>query len=654
MTMSPIAGTPDAPASDSVSPRRARARTSAGLLRSPLATVALVFLTALVLAGVFAEQLASYSPGLQDLTRVLQGPSSDHWLGTDTLGRDVLSRMLYGISPTVLGAIQALCVFLAIGVPLGLVAGYRGGLVDLVISRIADLALSIPPIIIVLVVIVVSAGRPAAAMASLGVLGAPGLIRVVRAASAAVRDELFVTAAKVSGVSDIRIMRTHVLRRIRGPVIVQASLFGGVALLFQAGLSFLGLLDPERPTWGAIMGEASTVITQSQWLLIPPGIAITLTVLALGFIGDAVRDASADSDPIAAGKKQRTAPVSANPAFPATDGQQGSTVEAQDPSRNVLSVRDLQVHTTAGVPLVTDINFDLAAGETLGLVGESGCGKSITALSVLGLAPGGIRITSGSVHYDGTDLVAGGDVAYSKIRGSGLGYISQDPMAALDPVHTVGSHLDEILKLHGVGSPAARRERARELLSQVHITDSDRVLKSYPHQISGGMAQRVSIAIALAGRPRVLVADEPTTALDVTVQSEILSLLHELQQKTGLALLLITHDWGVVADICDRAVVMYAGDVVEVASTSTIFTEPTHPYTAALLAADPSIDHDGRLPTLPGRVPAPGSWPAGCRFKARCELAVQACAEGRVPLIDTGTTSSRCLRTELLQLEARA
>ncbi|PKH38473.1 peptide/nickel transport system permease protein [Nocardioides alpinus] len=577
---------------------------------------------------------------------MLQGPSAEHWLGTDTLGRDVLSRMLYGISPTASGAAQALIVFLALGIPLGVIAGYRGGLADQVISRVADLALSIPPIIIVLVVIVVSAGRPVAAMASLGVLGAPGLIRVVRAASAAVRDELFVTAAKVSGVSQLRIMRTHVLRRIRGPVVVQASLFGGVALLFQAGLSFLGLLDPDRPTWGAIMGEASTVITQSQWLLIPPGVAITLTVLALGFLGDAVRDASADTDAVATAKASREA------ASPRTST--ATSAALPDPSDYVLSVRELHVHTTSGVPLITDISFDLAAGETVGLVGESGCGKSITALAVLGLTPGGIRIAGGGVYFDGTDLVAGGEAAYRRIRGSGLGYISQDPMAALDPVHTVGSHLNEVLKLRGVGSSAARRERALELLSQVHIADPQRVLKSYPHQISGGMAQRISIAIALAGRPRVLVADEPTTALDVTVQSEILSLLHELQETTGLALLLITHDWGVVADICDRAVVMYAGDVVEVAPAHTVFTAPTHPYTAALLAADPSIEHSGRLPTLPGRVPAPGLWPQGCRFAARCRLATEACSEARVPLIKTSEALSRCLHTDLLKLEKRA
>lgn len=623
--------------------RRGRSVTAALVVRQPVVAVSVGYLTLLAVCGVLAPQLAPYSPQAQDVINALQGPSAGHWLGTDTLGRDVLSRLLHGIAPTFLGAMQAVVVFLAVGVPLGVVAGYRGGRTDAVINRLAEFVLSIPPIIIVLVVLVVYTGSTTAAMVCLGLLGGPGLIRVVRAAAAAVREELYITAARVSGVSAFRIMRTHVLRRVRGPILVQASLFLGIALVFQAALAFLGLTSEGiAPTWGGMVGEAAGVIVQTSWLLIPPGLAITLAVLAFGFIGDLARDLSSDDDTTTVRTPRRMRRPT--PA-PTVGGQPHETGAAAD---GLLQVRGLTIATHEGTPLVTDVTFAVEPGETVGLVGESGCGKSVTALSVLGLLPPTLRHVAGSVVFDGVALTHGGDRAYRAVRGSGLGYISQDPMAALDPTHTIGSHLAEVIALHDDLGRAERRRRAAELLEQVRITDPERVLRSYPHQISGGMAQRVSIALALAGKPRLLVADEPTTALDVTVQADILALLRDLRETTGLAILIITHDWGVVADLCDRAVVMYAGEVVESGPVSQLFAGPAHPYTAALLASDVSTGKEGsRLPTLPGRVPPPDEWPEGCRFAARCPLAVDACRVATVPLIDIAPNAqARCLRTD--------
>lgn len=616
------------------------------LLRRPVAILSIGFLVLVALCGLLAPWLAPYDPQTQDVINSLQAPSLDHLLGTDTLGRDVLSRMLYGIQPTFAGAIQALLVFVALGVPLGVLAGYRGGRTDTVINVVTEFVLSIPPIILVLVVLVVFSGSTTAAMVCLGVLGAPGLIRVVRAASATVREELFVTAARVAGVSTSRIMRTHVLRRVRGPILVQASLFLGIALAFQAALSFLGLTsEGNGPTWGSIVGEASTVIVQSSWLLVPPGLAITLAVLAFGFLGDLARDLSSDAD--------SPAPRRRKPSRTASDI--AATHQELETPGGLLQVRGLTVATADGTPLVSDLSFSMQPGETVGLVGESGCGKSVTALSVLGLLPATLHVADGSVRFEDVDLTRGGSRAYAAVRGSGIAYISQDPMSALDPTHTVGSHLNELLALHGKSTRAKRTEQSRKLLEQVRINDPERVLRSFPHQISGGMAQRVSIALALAGKPRLLIADEPTTALDVTVQSDILALLRELRETTGLAILLITHDWGVVADTCDRAVVMYAGESVEAAKVANLLTVPAHPYTKGLLEADVSSAPEGRrLPMLPGRVPSPGSWPVGCRFAARCRLAVDACREQPIPLIAVPPEGlSRCIRVDVLLNEAK-
>jgi peptide/nickel transport system permease protein len=612
------------------------ARWGRSLARQPLAVAGLAYLVVLILAGLLAPALAPHSPDQQDLLHTLQGPSGAHLLGTDPLGRDVLSRLLFGITPSLVNAAVAVVVFLSLGVPAGLASGYVGGVLDAVVSRVVELMLSIPPVILVLVVLAVFSSTPTASMITLGVLGAPGLIRVVRGSALAVREELFVTAAQVAGVRPLRIIGTHVLRRSLGPIIAQATVFAGIGLAFQAALAFLGLLGGSgSPTWGGMIGEASQVMSQSSWLLFPPGMLLAVTVLALGVVGDAARDLAAGETPAAPAPIR---PVLDAPARNATSG--ATRVDA------LLEVRQLQIRAGA-VPLVSDASFTVSAGEAVALVGESGCGKTMTALAVLGLLPDGVHVGSGHVLYGGDDLLSDKD-RRAKSRGSGLAYVPQDALGSLDPTHTVGSQLREVIRRHDRLPKAAVRARAIELLRQVHLDQPDRVLAAYPHEISGGMAQRINIAIALAGRPNILVADEPTTALDVTVQADILRLLAELKDRHGLALLLITHDWGVVADIADRTVVMYAGEVVEEAAADEVFRAPRFPYTAALLAADPSVAELGaRLPTVPGRVPAPGSWPVGCRFASRCAFSREVCTSGELPLLPSPTGSrTRCIRAQ--------
>jgi peptide/nickel transport system permease protein len=613
----------------------------------PLGAAAALYLLVLLIVGVFASSLAPYNPDDQDLAAALQGPGGGHWLGTDTLGRDILSRLVHAITPSLVNSFTALAVFLAIGVPLGILAGYRGGLLDSVLGRAIELFQALPPIILVLVVVTVFPGNAKAAMVTLGVLGSVGLIRVVRGATFIVREELYVTAARVSGVGPGRIMSSHILRRVLGPILVQASLFAGIALAFQAALAFLGILSAGgRPTWGGMTGDASQVISSSSWQLLPPGLAVLLTVLAFGLLGDAIRDVSSGEQAASAAKvkpRRRTGRTLSNSLV---DETSSPTTAA------VLTVRNLSVVAGdgPGVPLVSDVTFSVGPGETVALVGESGCGKSMTALALLGMLPGGVHTSAGRILFNGDDLTAGGERAYRAVRGSGIAYVAQDALGSLDPTHTVGSQLKEVIGRHEQLSRAGRLQRALELLHQVKLSDTDRVLASYPHEISGGMAQRVNIALALVGRPQLLVADEPTTALDVTVQADILQLLRELKHATGMSILIITHDWGVVADVADRALVMYAGEVVEHADVDTLFAKPRFPYTAALLAADPSTAPEAaRLPMLPGRVPDPGSWPQGCHFSGRCAFVRDKCTAGPIPLMPVNPHSqTRCIRVDEL------
>jgi peptide/nickel transport system ATP-binding protein/oligopeptide transport system ATP-binding protein len=320
-------------------------------------------------------------------------------------------------------------------------------------------------------------------------------------------------------------------------------------------------------------------------------------------------------------------------------------------SEALLSVRDLRTwfHTDRGIARAVDgVSFEVRSGETLGIVGESGCGKTVTSLSILGLLPRPpARIEEGSsIRFDGNELVGAGERELRAVRGNEISMIFQEPMSSLNPVYRVGSQISEALRLHrGMDRKAARAETIR-LLGEVGIAEPERRVDEYPHQLSGGMRQRVMIAMALSCEPKLLIADEPTTALDVTIQAQILDLLAELRAKHGMAVLLITHDLGVVAEVCDRVVVMYAGQVVETGSVQEIFADPRHPYTRGLLESLPSIAKRGqRLKSISGTVPNPTDLPAGCRFRERCSIASDGCDEPQ-DLVSLGSDdrSARCWR----------
>jgi len=316
----------------------------------------------------------------------------------------------------------------------------------------------------------------------------------------------------------------------------------------------------------------------------------------------------------------------------------------------LLSVRGLKVafSTEQGpAPAVDDVSFDVKPGEVLGIVGESGSGKSVTALSIMGLLPTPPgRITGGEILFQGEDLLKKSRTEMRKIRGGAISMIFQEPMTSLNPVFSIGDQVSEAIRWHENLGPAAARDRAIEMLTKVGIPSPQRRLDDYPHQLSGGMRQRVMIAMALSCNPKLLLADEPTTALDVTIQAQILDLLRELQAEFHMAVILITHNMGVVAEFADRVMVMYAGRAAERAPVEQVFDHPSHPYTKGLLASIPDLDEDRRrLTAIPGMMPNPLALPPGCRFEPRCGYAIPACRQALPPLIGVGPDhEAACIR----------
>jgi peptide/nickel transport system permease protein len=612
------------------------------LIRRPVSLISLIWLGLVVVASVFAPLIAPYPPDDQDLTHTLSGPTAAHLLGTDNLGRDIFSRLMYAGRVTLAGVLVATLTALILGSTIGLFAGYVRSSVDSFLSAVADILMSIPVLVILLSVAAVTSRNTIVLMVTVGVLFSAAVYRVFRAATIEVRQELFITAARTTGLSDLAILRRHIWPRLGSLLIIQAGVIASLALVIQVALGYLGIdVKAPEPSWGNLIASATQTISTTLWPLFPPAVVVALTVLAFSAISDVAQQSrTRRGRPVGLGGPVKVVPVpTASVSIVERPSEKGPAS---------LSLRDLSVSVPVPdgglLQLVEGISLEVHPGEIVGLVGESGAGKSVTARSILGILPGGAQV-SGSIRYRGTELLGLGDAELAAIRGSEIAFVGQDPMVSLSPSFRIGSQLAELVRKHrGAGRKEAARI-AEALLEQVRIPDPKAVARLYPHQVSGGMAQRVVIALALAGDPKVIVADEPTTALDVSVQMQILGLLKSLQRERSLAMLIVTHDWGVVADVCDRAVVMYAGQVVEEASVADLFSHPLHPYSQALRSADPHDQHVGdRLLVIEGQVPPPGAWPTGCRFASRCAHATDACRAVPVELAARGTRGVRCIR----------
>ncbi len=564
------------------------------LLHNPLGLIAGGVLLLIVAASILAPWIAPHDPGLVVLAESLEGSSLNHPLGTDGNGRDILSRLLWGGQVSLQAGTIMVVTAILCGVPGGLLAGYYSSWFDQLASWVSNMLMSLPQILIIIVVIASLGSGLAPTMITLGVLASPDLFRLTRSAVVGVRQELFIDAARVSGLSDFRIIFRHILSVVLGPVVVRSSFMFGMAIIAQSGLEFLGLGDPLRPSWGGELSSAFQNFLRAPNLVLAPGLAIGLTVMALVLFGTALADSL--GGPRATGKGN-WAPVQ-NPVGDSVavadlaGGDDESPAAAPLPARTIpedvlLRVEHLQVRypgDEGGAKVVVhDVSLHVERGEVLGLVGESGSGKSQTSFAILGLLPPEASVSAGRMTLDGQALDTLSERAMEKLRGTTMAYVPQEPMSNLDPSFTVGSQLTKPMRFKLRLSRADAKHRALELLERVGIPDPARTFDSYPHQLSGGMAQRVLIAGAVSCDPDLLIADEPTTAVDVTVQVEVLALLRDLQKERNMGLILVTHNLGVVADICDRVAVMRSGRIVEEKSVQELFSNPEHEYTRMLL-----------------------------------------------------------------------
>ncbi|MDO5495060.1 MAG: dipeptide/oligopeptide/nickel ABC transporter permease/ATP-binding protein [bacterium] len=597
--------------------------------------ISLGVIVLMVLIAIFAPLIAPHDPLAIEMAR--QAPSSENLFGTDEKGRDVLSRMMHGARYSLVIGLAATGFALAAGAIFGSIAAVSRRWVSELIMRVMDVIMSFPGIALAAVFVAVFGASLPVIIFAIGFLYIPQLTRVVRANVMAEYGEDYVRAVVVSGARAPWILIKHVARNSIAPVMVFTTVLVADAIVFEASLSFIQAGIPEpTPTWGNILADArSGVILGRWWQALFPGLAIMITVLCLNILSEGLTDAMVASPatkapPAVTAKSQATREADrlvADPvaAYRAQEGPLNDSLrrlrevelsrtdrlQANPDAEAILEVRNLSIRFPrhGEVNVVDEVSFTVGAGQTMGLVGESGCGKSITALTIMGLLDPRAEIT-GEIRYKGEDLLTMPKGQRERLRGHEIAMIYQDALSSLNPSMLIKAQMAQLTKRGGTRT-------AEDLLTLVGL-DPVRTLQSYPHELSGGQRQRVLIAMALTRDPSLVIADEPTTALDVTVQKQVIDLLNELREKLGFAMVFVSHDLALVAEVAHEITVMYAGQVVEQAPTSALLTDPHHEYTRGLLGSVLSIEGGtDRLHQVPGTVPSPRDFPVGDRFAPR-------------------------------------
>lgn len=608
--------------------------------------ISILVLALILLVSFLAPVISPYSP--EEIFTKWEAPSAAHIFGTDHIGRDILARVLYGGRYSMIIGLFSMLIALLFGAIIGSIAAVvRKSLAEL-IMRILDVIMAVPGIAMAAVTVLVfgrtlqasgnAVGLVVVIIASIAFVYIPQLARIVRANVIAAYGEDYVRAVIVSGAKAPWILVKHVMRNTAAPVLVFATVLVADAIILEASLTFIGSGLPATmvPTWGNVLSEASSnlsVMLGKWWTAFFPGMIITATVLCLNILSEGITDAmvaapkgpavaqvSSDSereadrlllDPRRAHAEQAESLQASLDALESIEEKRDDRFAPASEAAPLLEVKNLSIRfpNHGEVDVVDRVSFAVKPGETMGLVGESGCGKSITALSIMGLINPKAKL-AGEILYQGRNLLEMKPEERQGLLGNEMAMIYQDALSSLNPAMLIKAQMKQLTSRGGTRS-------AEELLKLVGL-DPKRTLESYPHELSGGQRQRVLIAMALTRDPKLIIADEPTTALDVTVQKQVIALLNDLREKLGFAMIFVSHDIALVAEVAHSITVMYAGQVVEQGPTSELLMNPTHEYTRGLLGAVLSIEAGkGRLHQVPGSVPSPRDFPKGDRFAPR-------------------------------------
>src|SRR5215211_55329 len=596
--------------------------------KNRMGLIGLTMLIVILVLAIFAPILAPYNPksfeGI-DSSHIYNAPSSAHWFGTDDAGKDVLSSFMYGARVSLIVGFFAAFISIFIGGVIGIVAGFYGGRVENLLMRFTDTMLVIPDLPLIVVIVALTRPNILNIIFVIGLLGWTTTARIVRSQTLAVKSRKFVLRARAIGAGNRHIILTHILPLVMPLLVVNAILVISLAILNESTLSFLGLGDPTALSWGQMLNFAfgrGAMSAGAWWALFAPGLGIVWVVLGLTLLGHGLEQVL----------NPRLESHHLMPGRPTVQGEAEFTSSirtVKKASPVLLDVQNLSINYVNDHKIakaVHNVSFQLHEGELLGLVGESGCGKTTLVMALMRLLPAAGEIANGHIYFRRQDLATLSEEEMNDVRWDGISIIFQGAMNALNPVRTVGDQIAEAIFKHmPTMPPGVVNDRVIELLELVGISAKHK--DHFPHQYSGGMRQRAMIAMALSCNPQIVIADEPTTALDVMIQAQILELLDELRKKLGLAVIFVTHDLGVVAEMCDSVLVMYGGVTAEYASVDTIYNAPRHPYTQELLKAFPDLSHpEKRLTSIPGYPPKLDALPAGCRFAPRCPLVFARCA----------------------------
>lgn len=588
------------------------------LLDSRTAKIGLVMVSTVLATFIVSFFWTPYDPTFMNLEERFESPSLRHLMGTDQFGRDILSRIMIGSQVSLTVSFAAVLGAFFLGTSIGVLTGFIGGKVDIFVTRIVDVLLAIPALVFALGIVAILGPSAKSVSVALIITYARQFARITRDAVVSIKNKSYIEASIGLGHKTRTIIYKDVLPSIFPVIIVQVTAALAWGILDEASLGFLGLgVQPPDTSWGSLLIEGRQYAYQAWWIAFFGGVPVTLSVFGINMLGDGLRD-MAD-------------PRSSRNYFPKKEKKnfrKNSPSKAGTDSKQLLEIKNLSVDflSDAGtVRAVSNVSLSIAQGEIVGLVGESASGKSTLALSILKLLPNNGEVVSGEVLFQGRDILELSQEEMRLIRGDAMTYVPQDALAAMNPVTRVKEQLTEILRDHGNKSRQFQSKRALELLNLVRLKDPERNLNNFPHELSGGMQQRVVISKSLALEPKLLIADEPTTALDVSVQAGILELIKNIRINQGSSIIFITHDLAIVAELCDRVAVMYAGSIIETGTVSEIFSNPKHPYTRSLIGGLLPLKGEPptRLKALDGQPPRTGDWPTGCAFHPRCPLYLQ-------------------------------